>query len=533
MRLLVLEDDPAESRLVLNACPWASQLERCRSLLDALTYLRTREVDAVIADLALRDAKGLEVVERLHDAHPEVPIVVMCPDDAGPKIDLLRAGAQECMYKYSLDADAVHRVVLHAIERQRALHRKSEQAERGQVLREKLATQERLTALGQLAAGVAHEINNPAAYVLSSLEASIDEVAELRRDAADPGFLDARLQQIYGKLQLAFEGMRRIQSVMQELRSFGRTDLVAEPFQLAEAVDSAIRLVRNQVDQVASLEVAIDPDLVIAGTSDAVKQVITNLVLNATQAFARSKPDENLIRVRARADAGLVRVTVHDNGPGISEDLQSRIFEPFVTTKPAQHGMGLGLSICRDIAIRHGGSLDLEDTERGACFVLTLPLSQRRVAQSDNEGPAAIGPLDHKPVVLLIEDEPHVRLSFAAALSGYAEVLTADSGQSATELVRSTKRIDTILCDLAMPRMSGPEFYAWLEEHEPALCKSVVFVTGGAFNARAEAFLQTHDVTVVHKPCTRRELRTAIDGVTRRRSTERPARTVTPRLLVR
>lgn len=529
MRLLVLEDDPAQSRLVLNACPWASQVEHCSSLRDAIAFMGSNDVDVVLTGLRLRETRGVEVVERLHDARGEVPIVVLCPDDDGSTVELLRAGAQDCIDTSSIGADAVHRVVLHAIERQRAVHRQSEQTERGHVLREKLATQERLTALGQLAAGVAHEINNPAAYVLSSLEASLDEVAQLRRDSTEPGFLDARLQQIYGKLQLAFEGMRRIQSVMQELRSFGRTDLVAEPFQLAEAVDSAVRLVRNQVDQVASLEVAIDPDLVIAGTSDAVKQVITNLVLNATQAFPRSKPDENLIRVRAHADAGMVRVTVQDNGPGIPQELHSRIFEPFVTTKPAQSGMGLGLSICRDIAIRHGGSLEFEDAEQGACFVLTLPLSQRRVAPGEGERPAAIGPLDHKPVVLLIEDEPHVRLSFASALSGYAEVLTADSGQSATELVRSTKRIDTILCDLAMPRMSGPEFYAWLEEHEPGLCTSVVFVTGGAFNARAEAFLQTHDVTVVHKPCTRRELRSAIEGVTSRAKKHGPARTVTAR----
>ena len=267
------------------------------------------------------------------------------------------------MYRHLLEAHlSVHAERLQALERLAESERLRGEAERER------AEVERFVLVGQLAAGVAHEVNNPLAYVKSNL-------SFLQHEARGGGSTLAReeLQELLGETQ---QGVLRIQQIVEDLRGFARAGTsLDEQGTLPDALAEATRLASVRLGRGGEVALELAPGLpgVRLGQRHMV-QVLLNLLLNAADAVESARPARpTRIQVRAwRVDRG-VRVQVEDNGPGIPEDVLPRLFEPFFTTKSPGRGTGLGLALCREYVVRVGGTLQAENHPGGARFVLVLP----------------------------------------------------------------------------------------------------------------------------------------------------------------
>ncbi|MFB1482341.1 sensor histidine kinase [Corallococcus sp. RDP092CA] len=271
------------------------------------------------------------------------------------------------------------------LERVEALRRLAESESRRARVERQRAEVERLVVVGQLAAGVAHEVNNPLAYVKSNLHYLQEEWAQ--------GVPDD-LEDVRRVLEETQQGVLRIQQIVTDLRLFSReAPDGAESCDVAETLAEAQRLASVRLRSLGAVERDVVPGLSPARvTPRHLVQVLVNLLLNAADALeaARSSKPAHVV-LRARMEDGRVRVEVEDNGPGIPEAALPRLFEPFFTTKPPGKGTGLGLALCRDYVARAGGTLDAENrAEGGARFILRLPVAGTSSPPVHREPPASV-----------------------------------------------------------------------------------------------------------------------------------------------
>jgi PAS domain S-box-containing protein len=363
------------------------------------------------------------------------------------------------------------------------------------LLQEKLLAATRLASVGTLAAGVAHEINNPLAWVSSNLNFALEELGECGKGPEHLAVREA--------LAEASEGAARIASVVKSMRSLGRPERRGEAGAAdvrAELFD-AIHMVKNQVAHRACLEVQV-PDVLPparARTSE-LGRVFLNLLVNASQAIPEGQADRNRITVVARREGDAVVVEISDTGAGIAQELRERIFEAFFTTKPVGVGTGLGLTIARSIVERAGGRMELDSEEgRGSTFRVFLPVADRVGAPAPDVGSTAEAAAPRHSV-LIVDDEPLVRRSLARALARRHDVTTVGSGAEALRRIDEGERFDAVLCDLMMPSMDGIAFYGALAARDPSWLPRVAFVTGGAFGERATRFLTQNAIPTLPKP---------------------------------
>lgn len=227
---------------------------------------------------------------------------------------------------------------------------------------------QRLESLGQLSAGVAHEINNPLSYLIGNLQYLSEELS----DNVLAHHPDAR-----EALEQASEGAERVREVVADLLAFARQekdDLKA--VDMRRVLESTIRLVGGQVKRRAQLRSEITMVPMVRAQPARLGQVFLNLIMNAVQALPRERRRDNWVLIRTEARTDEVVVEVRDNGPGIPDEVRTRIFEPFFTTKPVGVGTGLGLSICHGIIKRFGGRITLTtELGQGTSFFVHLPIS--------------------------------------------------------------------------------------------------------------------------------------------------------------
>lgn len=236
-----------------------------------------------------------------------------------------------------------------------------------------VAAAERLATLGQVAAGIGHEINNPAAYILSNLNFAREQLAAWRQGAR------AELEEVEEALAEASEGAHRISDIVRDMRALARTEQGAGGwFELGEALRSALRIARVELQQRAELVTEFAEGLEVRGSPGPISQVFVNLLINAAQALEGWSGARKEIHLVARREEGQVVVDVRDTGPGIPPENLSRLFQPFFTTKGAT-GTGLGLSISRNIIQRHGGNISVRsEPGAGTVFTVSLPARESR-----------------------------------------------------------------------------------------------------------------------------------------------------------
>ncbi len=380
----------------------------------------------------------------------------------------------------------------------------------------RLMQADRLAAMGTLAAGVAHEINNPLAYLMLNVEYLR---RELPRIARDPSLMPQAME----RLKEVHEGADRVATIVRDLKRLTRSDEeVRGPVDLAETIDGAIRIANHQIKHRARLIRAYDDVPPVEGNAARLEQVFLNLIINATHALSTERTDENRIEIRMTSpDDSCVVVEVVDNGAGMTPEVLARAFEPFFTTKSVGEGTGLGLSICHGLVTGMCGSLNFESAPgKGTTARLIMPARRRdSLAPSEAAGPESAPLSDVVPRrsrLLIVDDERNLAFTLARLLEQYYSTRAVTSGIDALELLEDDAGFDAILCDVVMPGMSGIDFYERVNDRHPELARRFVFATGGAVDAQAAEFLDSSGATTLEKPILVRQVTRAIDEVLRR-----------------
>jgi signal transduction histidine kinase len=358
----------------------------------------------------------------------------------------------------------------------------------------RLMVADRMASVGLLAAGVAHEINNPLAAVLANLTLAEQRFSEPYGDVAETGELDVR-----ALVRDAIAAADHVRKIVRDLATLSR-DGGGEigPIDLHAVIEASVRMAWNEIRHRARLERSFGEVPVVRADESRLGQVFLNLLINAAQAIPEGHADEHVIRIVTRFTGGEVVVEISDTGAGMTAEVQRRLFTPFYTTKPPGSGTGLGLSICQRIISEMGGRIDVRSSPgAGATFTVRMPV----VATARTITPRAATP---KPVrrcrVLVVEDEPAVGIAVRRLLLGSHDVEVVAGGRVALQRVRDGEKFDVILSDLLMPEMSGMELHEELERTHPALAARMIFVSGGAFTPRARRFLERYADRRLDKP---------------------------------
>ena len=367
-----------------------------------------------------------------------------------------------------------------------------------------LARADRLSALGSLAAGVAHEVNNPLTNVSLGLEALEQMLASL------PDAKKADALVLIGEMR---QGVERVAAITRDLRTFARESDAEPPgaSDLASVLGTVERLVAHEMKHRAELVLDVPEGLPpVRGGPRRLEQVFVNLLLNAAQSFDPAQ-SAAVVRVRARAEGQGVTVEVTDNGPGIAPQIQARIFEPFFTTKPTGSGTGLGLAISQSIVADAGGELSVEsEPGRGTTFRVALPVAEH-TARLVTAAPSS----PRHARILIIDDEPPLARSLGALLARDHDVEVMTSGADALEHLLAGETYDVVLCDVMMPNVSGIDLYERLAHDRPGEEAKIIFMTGGAFTDRARKFLARVPNRRIEKPFPIAELNAALGELVR------------------
>ncbi len=361
---------------------------------------------------------------------------------------------------------------------------------------EQLVVADRRVSMGQLAAGVAHEINNPLAFVTSNLQFVRSELKGLAPGQA----LDTA--ECLEALSEAVEGCERVRHIVQGLKTFSRTDEERlEPVQLSDALDAALQMATNELKHRARVVVEVEDPRPVKGNSVRLGQVFLNLLINAGHAIGEGGADENLIRVRIfSAPDGRVAASVEDTGCGMAPEVRARLFTPFFTTKPVGSGTGLGLSICQGIITRLGGEIRVDSAPgRGTTFTLLLPPAADEDTPLPGPSPL-LGPAPRPARILLVDDDPLVARALERTLGRNHHVDVVLSGAQALGKLGEGPRYDLILCDVMMPQMNGMQLFQTLEALDPSLAERVLFISGGVFTDQVRGFMDAHRERLLDKP---------------------------------
>jgi two-component system NtrC family sensor kinase len=368
-------------------------------------------------------------------------------------------------------------------------------------LQDQLIQSEKLSAIGQLIAGIAHDLNNPLASVLGFAD-FLTEVPQIPPSIREP-------------LSVIREEAERASSIVRNLLGFARKqEHHRRTTALKPLLDATFVLLRNQLmAHRVEATMEIEPDLPMPDIDpNQIQQVFVNLINNAAQAIA-STGRPGTIQVRARRWLDGVAIDVIDDGPGMSEALAAQVFEPFFTTKAEGEGTGLGLSISQGIVKEHGGRIMLSTEEgKGSTFTVQLPTCTKGAEPPADSGNRA---LTKRLRVLVVDDEPHILHYMTATLEawGHIPVIAIDGEEALTRA--TTEEFDLIISDLRMPKFGGREFYEELERRKPAVASRLVFSTGDTVRGDTLAFLETLERPYLHKPFSLAELRTLLADVVR------------------
>ncbi|HEX3504070.1 MAG TPA: PAS domain S-box protein [Xanthobacteraceae bacterium] len=373
--------------------------------------------------------------------------------------------------------------------------------------REALHQSEKLAALGSLLAGVSHELNNPLSILIGNAL-----ILQTEAEGVAPSLAE-RAQRIQAAAERCGRIVRSFLAMARQRKTQPRA--VAVEF----LIGNALQLLAYGL-RAAGIEVTqnITPDLpLVMCDPDQMTQVLTNLLVNAQQALeGESRPRR--ISLSTTSKDGAVFIEVADNGPGVPAELRSRVFDPFFTTKPVGSGTGIGLAVSRGIVEAHGGALTLAASERGAHFVVRLPLQEAKRNGTENGSAPAATPARSERTALVVDDEKEV----GQILSEMLKVLgiqcdVVTSGQIAIEKL-TKQSYDVIITDVRLPGIDGPALYAWIAQHKPELCTRTAFVTGDTLGRASERFLADTKRPLLEKPFLPSDVRRLIEELLRANS---------------
>jgi PAS domain S-box-containing protein len=380
------------------------------------------------------------------------------------------------------------------------------------ILESQLVIAERLTSVGTLAAGVAHEINNPLAYVTNNLEFARSEAQALAAMIDDEGPIAVRLREMTQALREAELGAERVRQIVLDLKTFSRIDDESRgSVDVRKTLELAISMATNEIRHRARLVFQAAPVPKIDANEAKLGQVFLNILINAAQAIPEGRADSHVIRVGLGTDSQRqVVITISDDGEGIAPELLQRVFDPFFTTKPQGIGTGLGLAICHNIVRSLKGEIAIESTlGLGTTVRITLPAVMSTLQHTPSNR-TSLMPRPSRARIVLVDDEPMIGAAVARILGRDHDVVLLSKAREAVDRITAGERFDVILCDLMMPQMTGMDLFAVLTEIAPDQAERMRFVTGGTFTEGARTFVDQRPHRVIAKPFRSSQLRKLI-----------------------
>jgi signal transduction histidine kinase len=513
LRLLLVEDSADDAQLVtleLRRGGYAPAFDRVQTQAAFEAALVNKEWDVIISDHNIPGYGGLIALADLRKTGKDIPFILVTGTigEAGA-VAAMKAGAQDYVLKGDLSRlpGAVDRELREAAVR--AEQRK---------MREQLLISERMASAGMLAAGVAHEINNPLAVAMTNMEFVAEAIGEF--EAAARGRSPAsdwegwkHVTSLDEPVRDIREALSRIRDIVRDVKLFSRSqDEKSDAVDVHRVIDSSARMAWNEIRHRARLVKDYEPVPLVSANESRLGQVILNLIVNAAQAMAEGHADRNVLRIATRtSEEGRAIIEIEDNGPGISPANLNRIFDPFFTTKPIGVGTGLGLAICHRIVSELGGRIEAEsELGRGACFRVVLPPAR----DSQSVKATTVRPMTGiRARVLVVDDEPAMGRALARMLREHLDVLAVTSGKDALRRIAAGERFEVILSDVMMPEISGMELHQRLQKMAPDQAERMIFVTGGAFTTAAREFLDRVPNPRIEKPVEATNLLALIAGV--------------------
>ncbi len=368
---------------------------------------------------------------------------------------------------------------------------------------DQLLEADRLASLGILVAGVAHEINNPLASVLISLEFMIDQCNRLESIPVKH----------LSKLKETFSAAERIGKIVQDLKTFSFKDDDSRALvSVADVLDSTLRIARHEIQNRAQLLKNYQKVPQVYANDGRLGQVFLNLIINAAHSIPEGQPDKNTIEISIYLKSHKVITSIKDTGCGIPKENSKKVFTPFFTTKPKGIGTGLGLSICKRIIKSIGGEISFTSSkENGTEFLVALPavgMGDTIVSENKNDSEEVV-----QARILIVDDEENFSRVLEEVLSDDNEVTTVESAQEALDLLKAGERYNVIISDLMMPHMTGMEMYEIIKKMDPVQAKRMVFMTGGAFTPAMRSFLDSIENRIIEKPFKLKELRQFLNSL--------------------
>jgi len=364
---------------------------------------------------------------------------------------------------------------------------------------------DRMASVGSLAAGVAHEINNPLAYLVANLDFAL---AELGRPGHDGG-------EVRRALAEAHHGAVRVREIVKDLRSFSRgQDSAREPLDVRRVLQSAVSLAQSEIRAKARLAMELGEVPAVLANEHRLGQALLNLLVNAAQAIPPGDPDRHVVQAStALWPDGRVAVEITDTGAGIPAAALPRIFDPFFTTRASGSGTGLGLAIVHGIVTDLGGEVQVRsEPGHGSIFTVLLPPAPPPVEPLLTPPPSPVVAAPGPARVLLVDDEPLVGRAVKRILSPPHQVTVAPTAEEGLRLLEAGGW-DAILCDLMLPGLSGMALHARLAETRPDDAGRMVFLSGGASHDGAREFLERVPNQRLEKPFDPARLRQVVAAV--------------------
>ncbi|MEZ4403075.1 MAG: response regulator [Kofleriaceae bacterium] len=456
---------------------------------------------AIILDASAAGAD--EVLDRLLEERIHPPVIAIGRAGGDQAADhWLAAGADDFLTFDHLVPAIVRRTIESAIARGRARE-----------LRQRYSEVDRLAAIATLAAGVAHEVNNPAAYVLMNLRTSRDHLRELHRTLVDDAVGDGTpnpyapaLDEMIEMVDDNIRGVERIVAIVHALRSYARPEPDRlEPVDLAAVCRQAHELLGSQLRHRARVTVELAPVPPVDADPRKLLEVVINLLVNAAEALPPG-PADHEIRMRLTTVDDRVELTVTDTGPGLAPDQRGRIFEPFYTTQLRLGSSGLGLATVRAVAERVGGRVAVRShPDAGSEFVVSLPVR-----------PQARAGAARRARVLIIDDEVPLTSAMRRQLRGHHDVTVIN--EASTAMARLIEQdFDVILCDVMMPGTDGMALLERLRRERPELVARLVLMTAGVTNPIRD-LVRAKGGRLVEKPVPVEQLLALIDELATRRT---------------
>ncbi len=495
LRALIVEDSRDDYELlVLELMRGGYEVDSIRvDTAEAMREAMRDPWDVVVSDWSLPAFSASDALALVHELGVDVPFIIVS-GVIGEELAVaaLRAGAQDFMSK-----DRMARLVP-AVERElrevkvRADHLR---------MREQLAIAERMASVGLLAAGVAHEINNPLTAIVSNLELACDDLEQMQANDAVTSILE--------EVSDARGAAIRIRDIVADLALFSRHARDATlPIDIHRVLDSTLRIASNEIRHRAKLVRQFSPVPRIDANESRLGQVFLNLVINAAQAIPEGHTDAHEICVATSMGGdGRVVVEVRDTGVGMPPEVRQRLFTPFFTTKKRGVGTGLGLSICHRIVSSLGGEITVETQPgHGSRFRVHLPVSHRNADHTLTQPLPLTLPNSRGARILIVDDDLMVTNALQRMLRAPHVAMICHRGAEVLDLLRAGERFDVILCDVMMPEMTGIELFEILKASWPDQAEAVIFVSGGAFTEEARAFLDRVPNPQLAKPFEARAL---------------------------